>query len=619
MLGKNRTGITQRLLAALLAVILSFGLGSCSTAPSSGGGRSARSSSRSPQMVKLSEVPPPIALRELRQDLDAYQPQVKILSPRSDEVLQDTEVSVRFQAKDMPLFLNEEFGLGPHLHVIVDNQPYTALYDTSEPMILKDLEPGTHTIRAFASRPWHESFKNEGAYAQTTFHVFTKTPEHNPDPQQPLLTYSRPKGSYGAEPIMLDFYLANAPLHLVANQDMEDDILDWQVRCTINGESFIVDRWEPIYLKGLKPGKTWVQLELLDENGNPYPNAFNNTVRLIDYQPGGTDTLSKLVRGELSAAEARSIVDRDYVYQPEPPIEPDLPELTPIEPVVPEFPESQAPESPTEPIVPESPTSEPPISEEPQPEIPSASEPTLESLPEIPPAPAILPPELLPPIVSPPDVEPAPNLKAPSSDLPIQMEAEIKADIEETVKQQLPDAVEKVLEDKNLELSPAEQPIAPDLLDRPAPAAPPIVPLPADQPLLRQWRDRLKQVVPLPEPDKAEAKPFFKAWSDRAKDFLGGTKSPDLVPEPVQEPDSLLKLPEIIDVPPPEKLDIQIAEPEPKALSTEPAPAAKALQSPVIEEAIEPPTTDSISDLSPEPSAQAAPAIPPEPLRVLHL
>ena len=173
MLGNNKIGITRRLLAALLAVVLSFGLGSCGDAP-----RIVRSSGRtaqSPRLVKLTEVPPPVAIRELRQDLDKYQPQVKILSPRSDEVLQETEVSVRFQVKDIPLFLNEEFGLGSHLHVVVDNEPYQAIYDISEPLILKDLEPGTHTIRVFASRPWHESFKNEGAYAQTTFHVFTQS------------------------------------------------------------------------------------------------------------------------------------------------------------------------------------------------------------------------------------------------------------------------------------------------------------------------------------------------------------------------------------------------------------------------------------------------------------
>jgi len=571
VLGNNKTGITRRLLAALLAVVLSFGLGSCGDAP--GIARSSSRAVQSPRLVKLAEVPPPSAIRELRRDLDKYQPQVKILSPRSDEVLQDTEVSVRFQAKDIPLFFNEEFGLGLHLHVIVDNQSYAALYDTSEPMILKDLEPGTHTIRVFASRPWHESFKNEGAYAQTTFHVFTKTPENNPDPQQPLLTYSRPKGSYGAEPIMLDFYLANAPLHLVANQDAEDDILDWQVRCTLNGESFVVDRWEPIYLKGLKPGKTWVQLELLDEKGNPYPNAFNNTVRLIDYQPGGSDTLSKLVRGELSAAEARAIVDRDYVYQPEPPDSPTL-EAEPVQSEIPSEPE----------VLPNTPV----IS-----------------------APALLSPESQPPIAKPPAIEPkAPEsaLEVPSRNLSPQAEKEtekIEEQIDVTLKQQLPDAVEEFLEGKDLENNqslendldrlPVPDPIAPNLLEKTLPLNPAPALAPAtDKPLLRQWRDRLKQVVPLPEP-ASEAKPFFKDWGDRAKDFWGGSKapSPELDTPLLKQPE----IPQIMDVPPPEKLKIQMAEPEP-VVSGEPSPTAKASRSrqPDMKKAIESP----VIDLQPE-------------------
>jgi hypothetical protein len=71
-----------------------------------------------------------------------------------------------------------------------------------------------------------------------------------------VLTYSRPTGSYGAEPIMLDFYLTNAPLHLVAQENPDDEIADWRIRVTVNGESFVLDRWQPVYLKGFKPGKT---------------------------------------------------------------------------------------------------------------------------------------------------------------------------------------------------------------------------------------------------------------------------------------------------------------------------------------------------------------------------
>lgn len=351
MLGTHwQKRIAKPLLTLLVVGVLALGIGSC-TRPE--GSPSLPGLPKSPS--RLSEVAPPEAIQELRKALDIYQPQVKILSPRLDEILKDTQVSVRLQVNDLPLFQDDEWGLGPHLHFILDNQPYEAVYDTKEPIVLKDLAPGTHTLRVFASRPWHESFKNEGAYAQTTFHLFAKTPENNPDLTQPLLTYSRPKGTYGAEPIMLDFYLANAPLHLVAREDNADEIRDWQIRCTINGESFVFDRWEPIHLKGLEPGRNWVQLELLDENGTPYPNAFNNTIRLIDYQPGGSDTLSKLVRGELTATDVFKIVDPNYVPpapQPEPLPEPEtLPEIVPGEPIPTEPGISPAVEAPIEPPI----------------------------------------------------------------------------------------------------------------------------------------------------------------------------------------------------------------------------------------------------------------------------
>jgi len=305
----------KRLFTSLITVVLVLSLASCGGSLRDAIGDRAVSQtlsrivSPSPPSGEISEVSPPEVIQALRQSLEAYQPQVAVLSPQPDEVFQDNTVTVRFQVKDLPIFKNPELDLGPHLHVILDNQPYIAVYDLNQPLVLPDLSPGTHMLRVFASRPWHESFKNEGAYAQTTFHIFTKTQDNNPAPAQPLLTYSRPKGSYGAEPILLDFYLTNAPLHLVAQEKPNDDIADWRIRCTINGNSFVLDRWQPIYLKGFKPGKNWVQLEFLDEQGNTVKNVFNSTIRLITYTPKGQDTLSKLVRGELSVAQARGIVE----------------------------------------------------------------------------------------------------------------------------------------------------------------------------------------------------------------------------------------------------------------------------------------------------------------------
>ena len=413
MLGRNyRWSIERRLVSFLMAVVLSWGLAGCGsslrdrieTAPF------VNEKAATTQLAgQLAEVAPPPVIQKLAQDLDAYQPQVAIVNPKADEVLQDTTVSVKFQVQDLPIFKDPDLGLGPHLHVILDNQPYQAVYDLDQPLVFEDLPPGTHTLRVFASRPWHESFKNEGAYAQTTFHLFTKTTDNNPDPALPLLTYSRPTGTYGAEPIMLDFYLTNAPLHLVAQENPDDDIADWRIRVTANGESFVLDRWQPVYLKGFKRGKNWVQIEFLDEQGNPVKNVFNDTVRLINYEPKGKDTLSKLVRGDISAEAARGIVNPGYKVKPAPIPSPVVspeptPSPTPSSSVTPEPAPSVAPsvEAPPEAI----PTPE--LETPPAAPIPPVESPTAPEEPEASPTPSESPAAVEEPTPTPEVTLPAP-------------------------------------------------------------------------------------------------------------------------------------------------------------------------------------------------------------------
>ena len=374
----------------------------------------------------FSETAPPDVIQALRPSLEGYQPQVSILSPQVDEVLQDNIVKVRLQVKDLPIFKDPQWQLGPYLHLILDNQPYIAVYDLNQPVVLSDLSPGTHTLRVFASRPWHESFKNEGAYTQTTFHVLTKTDENNPDSKLPLLTYSRPNGGYGAEPIMLDFYLTNAPLHSVAETNPDDTMSNWRIRSTVNGESFILDRWQPIYLKGFKPGKTWVKLEFLDNEGQPVKNAFNTTIRLINYQPNGQDTLSKIVRGELTAEEVRGIVDPSFTAkipvteltptptpetkvekQPIPEVK--VPEVTPI-------PETKVEKQPIPEVkVPEvTPNPETKLEKQPIPEVkvPEVT-PTPETKLEKQPIPEVKPPEVTPTPETKVEKQPIPEVKVP--------------------------------------------------------------------------------------------------------------------------------------------------------------------------------------------------------------
>jgi hypothetical protein len=300
---KHWREMIKRIAESAVCVMLVLALVSCSPSSTAAQKEDASKSMslKSGRDATIEEVSPPEAIQQLRLEIDRHTPKVKILGPKPNATLEDTTVTVRFDVDDFPLFKDPDLALGPHLHVFLDDRPYQAVYDAKQSLTFKDLSPGTHTIRAFASRPWHESVKTPDAYDQLTFNVFAPTQANQPDPTQPLLTYSRPEGVYGAEPIMVDYFLTpqgngkNAP--------------QGKVRVSLNGKSFTTDEWTPIYLKGFNPGFNWVKLELLNSNDKLSSNVYSETVRLIEFKPNGTDTLSKLVRGELTAQAAEQIVD----------------------------------------------------------------------------------------------------------------------------------------------------------------------------------------------------------------------------------------------------------------------------------------------------------------------
>ncbi|MEL6351971.1 MAG: hypothetical protein AAFR58_09410 [Cyanobacteria bacterium J06627_28] len=265
----------------------------------------------------IQAVAPPSVLLDLAELMADIQPQVAIASPRPNQVINDTQLELTLRLKGLSIYKDEQYGLGPHLQVFIDDQPAKSIYALDEPITLEGLMPGSHTLRVLAVRPWGESFKNEAAYAQTTFHVFAQNDANTPDPSLPLLTYSEPQGTYGAGPVLLDFYLNNAPLHQLAQANPQDDIADWQIRCTVNGKSFEFDQWQPTYLRGLTPGRNWVQLTLIDEHGQAIDNIFNSAVRTFIYDPDQKSSLAQLLRGELSLPQVGQIAVPGYEPPPE--------------------------------------------------------------------------------------------------------------------------------------------------------------------------------------------------------------------------------------------------------------------------------------------------------------
>lgn len=284
-----------------------------------------------PGVQNLAVVPRPqkiVDMMTARGEQDQAMPALKIISPARDAVINNSKVDVKLELSgDLKGYMPHKdpaTGKGNHIHVILDNQPYEAYYDINQPFELRNVTEGKHTLRVFPSRPWHESFKNEGAFQMVEFTVkgggdaskptttkdgqtmanptkspaaksepsavasatparegkdFAPSKAGDVDPTKPLLTYSRPKGEYkdaDADPIMIDFWLLNGKL--------QGDGGQYRVRYSIDGgEAKFLDKWEPIWLSGWINGKHQVKLELVDKDGNPVDNGgYNSTTREID-------------------------------------------------------------------------------------------------------------------------------------------------------------------------------------------------------------------------------------------------------------------------------------------------------------------------------------------------
>jgi len=284
----------------------------------------APTASPSPQQLTVVERPKKIVdMMATRGEQDTAKPVLKVVSPRDGEIIVGSNVPLKLDLsgdlKGYKPMKDPSTGMGNHIHVILDNQPYEAYYDISQPFELRNVADGKHTIRVFPSRPWHESYKDDGAFQMVVFTVKgggdaskptttntgqtmatnsapktanTNAPAGAPhegkdmaastagdvNAKKPLLTYSRPKAEYkgaDADAIMIDFWLLNAKL--------QGEGGDYRVRYSVDGTApQYIDKWAPIWLTGWSTGKHSVQLELIDKSGNVVDNGgYDSTNREI--------------------------------------------------------------------------------------------------------------------------------------------------------------------------------------------------------------------------------------------------------------------------------------------------------------------------------------------------
>ena len=331
----RRCGLAQRqfirFFGCVLYVLL---LSSCST-NNENGNTTATTTVSPPVAQELTLVSRPPAIdQEMKQrgEQDQAKPVLRVISPTNHSKINGSTVDVKLDLSgDLKGYVPHKdpaTGKGNHIHVILDNQPYEAYYELNQPFELRNVTEGKHTLRVFPSRPWHESYKNAGAFQMVDFTVKgggdaskptttrdgqmmaspTKSPAAKPeaskaatsnasptparegkamassnagavDTMKPLLSYSRPKGDYSgadADSIMIDFWLTNASLQGQGG--------DYRVRYSIDGGTpGFIDMWDPIWLTGWTSGKHTAKLELIDKNGQVVENGgYNSTTREIN-------------------------------------------------------------------------------------------------------------------------------------------------------------------------------------------------------------------------------------------------------------------------------------------------------------------------------------------------
>jgi len=236
-----------------------------------------------------------IALEDVPGAPDAGSPKLAILNVSTAPAASPDSVKVSFQfsvdgyalgaqtAGEVPALCNNS-AQGQHIHFILDNRPYVALYKpTHETTVAKGTE---HTVVCFLSRSYHESIKTPGASVMYRFKTDASgTLQKLGNGSAPMLVYSRPKGDYlGADTakVLLDFYVLNTQLG--DRQKVKADVVN-----ETNGrtQSFTFSEWKPQFLTGLGSGKVKVTLNLLDESGAAIPGSTvtREGIRLAAAEP----------------------------------------------------------------------------------------------------------------------------------------------------------------------------------------------------------------------------------------------------------------------------------------------------------------------------------------------
>lgn len=180
------------------------------------------------------------------------------------------------QTKDAQAKMCANSEKGQHIHFIMDNEPYAALY---EPKHSVSLEKGSeHYLLAFLSRSYHESIKSNGASLVYHFKVDDNGKVQKlDDPKEPMLFYSRPKGEYVGEEnttnLLFDFFVWNTELGNNGNHVLA------HIKANGVDTTMVITDWQAYFLHNLPDGNPSITLTLADKDGNKLEGPMTEVTR----------------------------------------------------------------------------------------------------------------------------------------------------------------------------------------------------------------------------------------------------------------------------------------------------------------------------------------------------
>ncbi|EAQ68588.1 putative conserved secreted protein [Synechococcus sp. RS9909] len=225
----------------------------------------------------LQEVAAPGAVQQLQRRLDGRRPRLSLVSPPDGAVLREASWTLTLQIEDWPVTADPDLGPGAHIALQIDGEPpqrFSHLSDGRIQVTLPALSPGSHRLTAYAATPWGEAVKLPGASLQWRLHQIQALPNTQPGPEDPWLVLVSPSELSQGQPLLLDWLVWNAPL-----QNLREGDGRWRLRLTLNGDSVLLDQQQALWLQTRGRGTQAVQMELLDELGEPITPVFNNQLR----------------------------------------------------------------------------------------------------------------------------------------------------------------------------------------------------------------------------------------------------------------------------------------------------------------------------------------------------